>query len=100
MVPEKKNLPTMLKYSDMEQGKNCSLLMFDSVASRDADSRNLNPRKSGDLQLKLKFAAPPGKVITVTIYGELENLLEIDWFGTVKYNIYERSQKDGISSLE
>ena len=41
--------------------------MFDNVASGDADSSNLNPRQSGDLQLQLKFHAPPGKVITVMI---------------------------------
>ena len=65
--------------------------MFDNVASGDADSKNLNLRQSGELQLKLKFSAPPGKVITVTIYSEFENLLEIDLFGVVMYNIYERS---------
>ena len=87
----KKNQPTMLKYTDWGQNKNCTLFMFDNVASGDADSSNLNPRQSGDLQLQLKFHAAPGKVITVIIYGEFENLLEIDKFGGVLYNIYERN---------
>ena len=87
----KKNQPTMLKYSDWGQNKNCTLFMFDNVASGDADSDKLNPRKSGDLQIKIKFNAAPGKVITVMIYGEFENLLEIDKFGGVLYNIYERN---------
>ena len=65
--------------------------MFDNVAGGDADSKNLNPRQSRDLQLKIKFRAPPGKVITVMLSGEFENLLEIDKFGAVMYNIYERS---------
>ena len=87
----KKNQPTMLKYSDWGQNKNCTLFMFDNVASGDADSDKLNPRQSGDLQIKIKFNAAPNKVITVMIYGEFENLLEIDKFGGVLYNIYERN---------
>ena len=81
----------MLKYTDWGRNKNCTLFMFDNVASGEADSSNLNPRQSGDLQLQLKFHAPPGKVIMVMIYGEFENLLEIDKFGDVLYNIYERN---------
>ena len=87
----KKNQPSMLKYTDWGQNKNCTLFMFDNVASGDADSSNLNPRQSGDLQIKIKFNAPPGKVITVMIFAEFENLLEIDKFGGVLYNIYERN---------
>ena len=64
----------MLNYSDWGHGKNCTFFMFDYVVSGDADSKNLNPRQSGDLQLKIKFRPPPGKVITVMIYGEFENL--------------------------
>ena len=81
----------MLNYSDWGHRKNCIFFMFDYVASGDADSKNLNPRQSGDLQLKIKFCAPPGKVITVMIYGEFENLREIDKFGAAMYNIYKRS---------
>ena len=87
----KKNQPTMLKYSDWGQNKNCTSFMFDNVASGDAESDKLNPRQSGDLQIKIKFNAAPNKVITVMIYGEFENLLELDKFGGVLYNIYERN---------
>ena len=48
----KKSVPTMLKYLDWGQNKNCTIFMFDNVASGDADSRDLNPRQSVDLQLK------------------------------------------------
>ena len=65
--------------------------MFDNVASGDVDSKNLNPRQSGDLQLKIKFRASPAEVVTMMIYGEFENLLKIDKFGGVLYNIYEGS---------
>ena len=87
----KKSVPTMLQPSDWGQSKNCTLFMFDNVASGDADSRMLNPRQSGDLQLKIKFNTAPGKVITVLIFGEFENLMEVDRFGAVLYNIYERN---------
>ena len=87
----KKSVPTMIKPSDWGQGKNCTLFMFDNVPSGDADSQMLNPRQSGDLQLKIKFNTAPGKVITVLIFGEFENLMEVDRFGAVLYNIYERN---------
>ena len=47
----------------------------------------------------IKFNAAPNKVITVMIYGEFENLLEIDKFGGVLYNIYERNLKKKMESV-
>ena len=47
------------------------------------------PSKPGDLQLVLEFGAAPGVNITVLVYGEFENLLEIDRNGAVLYNIYQ-----------
>ena len=82
--------PPLLQYSDWGQGKNSALFMFENMGSGDADSKMLNPRQSGDLQLKLRFIAPPGKDITVLIYGEFENMFE-NMFGALMYNIYERS---------
>ena len=63
--------------------------MFDNVANGCADSQNLNPKQTGDLQLVLEFGAAPGNNITVLVYGEFENLLEIDRNGAVLYNIYQ-----------
>jgi len=59
------------------------------VANGCADSQNLNPKQSGDLQLVLEFGAVTGVNITVLVYGEFENLLEIDQNGAVLYNIYQ-----------
>ena len=78
----------MVEQDDWGQGKGCTLFMFDNVASGCADSANLNPRQSGDLQLKLEFRAAPGSNITVIVYGEFENLIEIDKNGAVLYDIY------------
>ena len=79
----------MLELGDWGQGKNCTLYMFDNVANGCADSQNLNPKQTDDLQLVLEFGAAPGVNITVLVYGEFENLLEIDRNGAVLYNIYQ-----------
>ena len=79
----------MLEEKDWGQGKGCTLFMIDNVANGCADSRNLNPKQSGDLQLKLEFRAAPASNITILVYGEFENLLEIDPNGAVLYDIYQ-----------
>ena len=79
----------MVQLLDWGQAKNCTLYMFDNVANGCADSQTLNPKQTGDLQLVLEFGAAPGTNITVLVYGEFENLLEIDRNGAVLYNIYQ-----------
>ena len=79
----------MVELRDWGQGKNCTLFMFDNVANGCADSQRLNPKQTGDLQLSLEFGAAPGTNITVLVYGEFENLLEIDSNGAVLYDIYQ-----------
>ena len=79
----------MVELLDWGQGKNCTLYMFDNVANGCADSQTLNPKQTGDLQLVLEFGAAPATNITALVYGEFENLLEIDKNGAVLYNIYQ-----------
>ena len=79
----------MVELGDWGQAKNCTLVMFDNVANGCADSQTLNPKQTGDLQLVLEFGAAPGVNITVLVYGEFENLLEIDRNRAVLYNIYQ-----------
>ena len=79
----------MLEEKDWGEDKGCTLFMIDNVANGCADSRNLNPKQSGDLQLKLDFRAAPASNITILVYGEFENLLEIDPNGSVLYDIYQ-----------
>ena len=79
----------MVELLDWGQAKNCSLYMFDNVANGCADSQNLNPKQTGDLQLVLEFVAAPNTNITVLVYGEFENLMEIDQNGAMLYNIYQ-----------
>ena len=79
----------LVQQDDWGQDKNCTLFMFDNVANGRADARTLNPKQSGDLQLILEFEAAPNINITVLVYAEFENLLEIDSNGAVLYNIYQ-----------
>ena len=79
----------VVELGDLGQGKNCTLYMFDNVANGCADSQRLNPKQTGDLQLALEFGAAPNTNITVLVYGEFENLLEIDSNGAVLYDIYQ-----------
>ena len=84
-----KKRSSMVKQSEWGQGRGCTLFMFDNVANGRADARTLNPKQSGDLQLILEFGAAPNINITVLVYAEFENLLEIDSNGAVLYNIYQ-----------
>jgi len=63
--------------------------MFYNVANGCADSQRLNPKQMGDLQLSLEFGAAPNTNITVLVYGEFENLLEIDSNGAMLCDIYQ-----------
>jgi len=79
----------MVRKNDWGEDKGCTLFMFDNVANGCADCCDLNPKQSGDLQLKLEFRAAPGNNITVIVFGEFENLLEVDNNGAVLYDIYQ-----------
>ena len=79
----------MVEMKDWGHLKNCTLFMYDNVASGCADSNTLNPKQTGDVQLVLEFGAAPANNITVLVYGEFENLLEIDSNGAVLYDIYQ-----------
>jgi len=84
-----KHKGNMVEGDDWGQGSGCTLFMIDNVANGCADSRNLNPKQSGDQQLKLEFRASPASNITILVYGEFENLIEIDPNGALLYDIYQ-----------
>ena len=79
----------MVERGDWGHGRNCTSFMFDDVANGCADSQRHNPNQTGDLQLSLEFGAAPNTNITVLVYGEFENLLEIDSNGAVLYDVYQ-----------
>ena len=78
----------MLLPSDWGQGKNCTLFMFNNVASGKADDPQYrNPRQSGNVRLVIDFRAAVNHNITVLVWSEYENMYEINHLGGIKYNI-------------
>lgn len=85
-----KHQGNMVRSEDWGHGKNCTLFVFDNAANGCLDSPVLNPKQSGELQIVLNFGVAPGDNITIILYGEFENLLEIDKNKAVLYDIYQR----------
>ena len=79
----------MVRYDDWGEGKNCTLFMFDNVANGCVDSPRLNPKQAGEMRIILQFGTAPGKNLVIIVYGEFENLLEINNVKSVMYNVYE-----------
>ena len=78
----------MLLPSDWGQGNNCTLFMFNNVASGKADDPQYrNPRQSGNVRLVIDFRAAVNHNITVLVWSEYENMYEINHLGGIKYNI-------------
>ena len=73
-----KHKRNMVWSADWGQDKNCTLFMFDNSANGCADSPVMNPKQSGEVQIVLNFGTAPGVNITIILYGEFENLLEIE----------------------
>lgn len=80
----------MLKDKDWGQGKNCTLLAFDNAANGCLDSPVLNPKQAGVLRYVLNFVAATTENLTAIVFGEFENLLEIDKNKAMLYDIYQR----------
>ena len=70
-------------------GKWCTLFIFDNTASGCLDSPVLNPKQSGELRLVIDVGANPGEKLTILLYGEFENLLEINGNRIVMYDVYQ-----------
>ena len=68
---------------------NCTLYMWNNVGSGKANSPMLHPRLSGDLRLQFLLGTPAPDPITVVVYAEFEDILNIDPNGAVIYNIYD-----------
>ena len=79
----------MVDFEDWGHGKKANLYVFDTTANASLDSPILNPQRKGELRVVLDFGANPGSNLTVLVYGEFENLLEIAGNGTVTYNVHE-----------
>ena len=71
------------------QGKRCTMFVFDNTANGCLDSPVLNPKQTGQLRLVIDFGANPGVNLTILLYGEFENLLEINGNKIVTYDVYQ-----------
>jgi len=49
----------------------------------------LNPKQSGELPLVSDFGRNPGQNLTILVYGEFENLMEINDNKVVNYDVYQ-----------
>ena len=68
--------------------KGCTMFVFNNAPSEALSSSVLNPPQTGEVKIVIRFGANPGVNLTVLVYGEFENLLEIDGNRTVLYDDY------------
>ena len=85
----RKSKGNMVTRKEWGQGRAFTLFAFDNAANGFLHSPVLNPKLSGELQLMLHFGADPAVNVTVIVYGEFENLLEVDSNKAVLYNVYD-----------
>ena len=85
----RKSKGNMVTRKEWGHGRAFTLFAFDNAANGHLHSPVLNPKLSGELQLMLHFADDPGVNVTVIVYGEFENLLEVDSNKAILYNVYD-----------
>ena len=78
----------MFRKENWGYGARGNLFVFDNTANGCLDSPVLNPKKTGELRVVIDFRANPGENLTVILYGEFENLMEINKDGVVTYGVY------------
>ena len=79
----------MVQADDWGHSHDCTLFVYENAANGCLNSPVLNPKLAGGLRLVLNFGDDQGDHVTVIVYAEFENLMEIDSNKTVQYNIYQ-----------
>ena len=80
--------PSMIQPSEWGQDKNCTLFAFNNVPNGDTDAPgHRNPRQAGNVRLQTDFRANPNENLTVMVWGEFENVFQIDDKGGILYNM-------------
>ena len=79
----------MVRKEDWGHAKRCNLFVFDNTANGCLDSPVLNPKQEGELRLVIDFGDAPGSNLTILLYGEFENMLEINENRVVLYDVYQ-----------
>ena len=80
----------MVRASEWGRGHNKTLWVFDNTANGCLDSPVFNPKLSGEVRLQMTFGGNFPAEVTVIVYGEFENAIEINEDKSVIYDIYER----------
>ena len=79
----------MARKENWGQDKRCTLFVFDNTANGCLESLVLNPKQTGELRLVIDFGANLGENLTILLYGEFENMLEINDNKIVTYDVYQ-----------
>ena len=80
----------MIKPEHWGHNKHTTLFMWDNVASGCADSVQLNPKQEGRVNISIRKTSVD-ELVTVIIYGEFENMLQIKPTGSTQYDIYSQT---------
>ena len=80
----------MIKPEHWGHDHHTTLYMWDNVASGCADSVQLNPKQEGHVKISLIKEAV-NSLVTVIIYGEFENMMQIKPTGSTQYDIYSQT---------
>ena len=84
----RKRKGNMFQAKDWGRDKGCTLFVFNNTPNESLSSSVLNPPQTGEVKIVIRFGSNPGVNLTVVVYGEFENLLEIDGNRTVLYDVY------------
>ena len=80
---------SMVMPSDWGHNGRCILFMFNNVPSGLADDpTHRNPKQAGNVRIEIDFSAILNTNLTVLVWGEFENLFEVDGNGAVLYNLH------------
>ena len=79
----------MVKPEDWGHNGMCTMFMFNKVLSGLADDPNYrNPKQAGNVRVDINFQAALNTNLTVLVWGEFENLFEVDGNSAVLYNLH------------
>ena len=65
------------------QGRYCTLYFWNNVPAGDDDSSLRNTPLTGDVRIEIEFAAAVNQKLTVIVFGEFEQVIEVDHRGGV-----------------
>ena len=78
----------MVRGEHWGRNKGCTLLVFNNTPNESLSSSVLNPPQTGEVKIVIRSGANPASNLTMLVYGEFENLLEIDGNRTMMYDVY------------